>query len=143
MLNRKLFRRAGSTLLVAASVLGLSLVGTQPAQAVGYGGDVTNNLPSSWPVKIAKFGVGGSHFCNTQNSGSLTCTEYWLPSGQSDSDLRGFWFDTDGFKVENVSRYYVSNYGWVPGNVWFRISDLNKVHCSRVNGSPYCLVDIV
>lgn len=117
----------------------------QPSQAADEGawGNIENNLPSAYPVKIAKFGVGGSHYCKTQNSGSLTCSEWWLPSGMSDSDLRGYWFDTDGFKVENVSRYYVSSYGWVPGNVWFRINDYHEVDCYMSGGAPYCRVYIL
>ncbi|WP_380141013.1 hypothetical protein [Kibdelosporangium aridum] len=137
-------RRVTSLVVAVAGTIGLSLVIAQPAHAdPGAWGNIDNRLPAAWPVKIAEFGVGGSHRCSTRNAGSFTCREYWLPSGKSDSDIRGFFFDTDGFQVENVSRYYVSSYGWVPGDVWFKIEDYHEVRCTVVGGAPYCQVDIV
>lgn len=137
-------RRISAVLLAAVAALLVSLVNPQPARAdVGAWGNIENNLPAAYPVKIADFGVGGNHYCQTINAGSLTCNEWWLPSGMSDSDLKGYWFDTDGFQVENVSQYYVSSYGWVPGDVWFRIHDYHEVNCYMSGTVPYCHVYVI
>lgn len=139
MRNKRWAKRITAIALALMSMVGVALFNATPAYAGVYG-DIINNLPSQYPVKIAKFGVGGSHYCNTINSGSLTCNEWWLPSGQSDTSLKGYWFDTDGFKVENSGHYYVSGYGWVPDYMWFRIQDYHEVNCYMSNGSPYCAV---
>ena len=137
-------RRVVAVLPAVAAVMAVSLANAEPAHAdTGAWGNIENNLPAAYPVKIAEFGVGGSHYCDPINAGNMTCAEWWLPSGMSDSDLRGYWFDTDGFQVENVSQYYVSSYGWVPGDVWFQIHDYHEVNCYMSGGLPYCHVYVL
>ncbi|GAB3670006.1 hypothetical protein GCM10027589_38380 [Actinocorallia lasiicapitis] len=128
--------------LIAMSFVTATATATPALADVGAYGNIQNNLPGSYPVKIARFGVGGSHYCGTANAGSFTCEEWWLPSGRSDSWLKGYWFDTDGFKVENVDYYYVSGYGWVPGNTWYKISDYHEVTCYMSSGNARCDVTL-
>ena len=42
-----------------------------------------------------------------------------------------------------MSQYYVSSYGWVPGNVWFRIHDYHEVTCYMSGSVPYCYVYVI
>lgn len=123
--------------VAVAAVAGEATVNAAPAFAGAYG-DIINDLPSQYPVKIARFGVSGNHYCNTANAGSLTCEEFWLPSGMTDTERMGYWFDTDGFQVEGVSHYYVSGYGWVPQDEWWKIESWQEARCYMSNGAPRC-----
>jgi hypothetical protein len=144
--NLALGRRVATILAAVAAmvVMVVSPAQAQPARAADLGawGNIDNNLPSYYPVKIADFG-DSDHYCHTINAGDQGCREWWLPSGMNDTELRGWTFDTDGFKVENVSQYYVSSYGWVPGNVWFRIHDYHEVNCYMSGNVPYCHVYVI
>ena len=80
--------------------LGASVLTATPAYA-GVRGDIRNDLPASYTVKIATFG-GGSSSCRTWNAGTQRCTHWWLPSGKADEGTDGIrpGMDTDGFMVE-------------------------------------------
>ena len=60
-------------------ILTLFAAARTPAYADVFngGGDVKNNLPSSYTVKIASFGHSGNS-CRTWNARTLTCIHWWF-----------------------------------------------------------------
>jgi hypothetical protein len=132
----RLMRRAGA--VTGACLMGAALLTTGPARAAVLG-DVRNELPSSYTVKVATFGSGSSS-CPTWNSGTQRCTHWWLPSGMTDDGIRPG-MDTDGFMVERrvlvvlpggVARY-------VDPFVYTRIGDPADVRCYLGPG-PTCTI---
>ncbi|WP_157563686.1 hypothetical protein [Micromonospora chokoriensis] len=110
-------------------------------------GDVTNQLPSSYTVKIADLG-GGSTSCPTWTaagaSTTYACTTWWLPSGQSDDQIRGANFDTDGFMVESAYTVKENRTGGrtysVPAFKWVKFSSGLNVNCSVSSGKVLCTI---
>lgn len=113
---------------IVCALLGATLLAATPAHA-GVRGDVDNDLPASYTVKIATFG-GGSSTCQTWNAGAQRCTHWWLPSGQTDDGIRPG-MDTDGFMVEQpVLVVLPSGAGIrVAAFSWTKIGDLDNVRC--------------
>lgn len=126
---------------VSAALLGVAAfaVNTTPAHAGAFDGDVTNKLPSSYTVKIADLGGGGSS-CKTWNAGTFNCTHWWLPTNKADDQIKGSNFDTDAFMVEQQVLVY--NFGTairVPAFTWTKIPDGSNVNCYLSPG-PVCTV---
>jgi hypothetical protein len=134
-----------SKVLVAIAAIALGVVlAPSPASAGWADGDITNNLPSSYTVKIADLGNGQMPGCSTWNAGWFTCTHWWLPSGKADGQIGlGSNFDTDAFMVENRSYLLIApNVNvWRGAGVWTKISDFSNVSCDESNGSAVCIVD--
>jgi hypothetical protein len=135
-----MFRRSArrAVTVMAACLLGATVLTATPAHA-GNRGDVRNDLPSSYTVKIATFG-GGTSSCSTWNSGTQRCTHWWLPSGNTDDGIRPG-MDTDGFMVEQQVLVVLPTGValWVPAFTWTRIGDLEDVHC-RMNPGASCVI---
>ncbi|MFC5824204.1 hypothetical protein [Nonomuraea insulae] len=135
MIIRSVRRLAAVT---GACLLGVTLLTATPAHA-GVLGDVRNDLPSSYTVKIGTFG-GGTSTCKTWNAGSQRCYHWWLPSGRDDDGIRPG-MDTDGFMVEQpvlvVLRTGVGIH--VAAFSWTKISDLESVRCS-LSPSASCVI---
>lgn len=131
----QLIKRA--TVVFAASLLGISLAAT--AANAGVRGDVDNDLPSSYTVKIAIFG-SGSLSCSTWNAGSQRCTHWWLPSGTTDDGIRPG-MDTDGFMVEQpVLVVLPTGVGIrIDAFKWTKINDWEDVRCYLAPGAT-CVI---
>ncbi|MEV4172370.1 hypothetical protein [Nonomuraea sp. NPDC049709] len=121
--------------------LGASVLTATPAYA-GVRGDIRNDLPASYTVKIATFG-GGSSSCRTWNAGTQRCTHWWLPSGKADEGTDGIrpGMDTDGFMVEQPVLVVLPTGVAirVAAFTWTKISDFEDVHCS-VSGGARCVI---
>ncbi|KAB1118388.1 hypothetical protein O7630_22065 [Micromonospora sp. WMMD718] len=122
--------------------------GSESVQPLGvFDGDITNNLSSTYTVKIADLG-GGSTSCGTWLSTgagpSYACTTWWLPSGKADDQIRGSNFDTDAFMIESPYRVKIGTQAPktydVPAFRWVKIPDGSNANCSLSSGKPYCTV---
>ncbi|SMC62157.1 hypothetical protein [Kibdelosporangium aridum] len=123
------------TVVTFSGLLGFSLLTALPAHATL--GDVLNRLPSNYVVKVAEFGMG-TQSCRLATT-TVRCAHWWLPSGQSDDQIRPG-MDTDAFMVERevlVIRAGLARR--VPAFEYTQIGDLANVEC-RVDGGPVCII---
>lgn len=137
-----MLKRIGGVLAAAGLSVSTVVLGAPQAEAGAFDGDVTNRLPSSYTVKIATFG-GGSERCAVDGGATYNCTTYWLPSGQSDDQIRGRNWDADGVMVEQsykVERWGGTSSHWVSGFTWTKFSSVENATCFY-DGAPICEIE--
>jgi hypothetical protein len=128
-------------MLVAAALAGSLSLDQRPAKAGLFDGDLVNNLPSSIGVTVARFGTGGTPFCEVWNAPDHSCTRFGVPSGQTDS-IWGSTFDVDGFAInrEYVVHEITTNLTFTVGaGRWTKIPGLSDVTCELRNNRPWCI----
>jgi hypothetical protein len=135
-------RRLTSILVAFCAAVAALVLAAAPAQAHDdWWGDVENHVSSNWPVHIASFGSGGQWCPDQHTNTTYECARYWLPSGKTDSDIKGVFFDADAVMVETT--YDVDNHGTfsrVSGGMWWKIGDNEHASCHNGLYRPLCTI---